>query len=135
MKVLFSKGSFFVFATALLWLAGCAKQDLEADFRPLQMHWKHAEDLDDSQVDSLMPRRDNCMILLTGRLMGESPVQASTVGELNYEVSYKRDPQKPEILVFDGKCADLSTVDRPECRWTATCDDALKIVVKFDNGD
>jgi hypothetical protein len=95
------------------------------------MHWNLAEGEDESQ----MPRKDNCVILLTGRLMGEAPVQASQAGELSYEVTVSRNAKKPEILDFSGICADLSMADAPECRWSATCDADLEIVVKFDNGD
>ncbi len=120
------------FFAVFLLLAGCAnKKDLEADFRPLQMHWNLAEGED----ESLMPRKDNCVILLTGRLMGESPVQASPMDELNFEVSISRSLENPEILEFRGICADLSVADRPECRWTASCGEDLEVVVKFDNGD
>ena len=124
-----------LFMLVALVLFGCAKQDLDADFKPLQMHWTSVEGLDESAVDSLMPRKDNCVILLTGRLMAEPTVQASTAGELSYEVAYGRDAKNPEILVFDGICKDLSIMDKPECRWNATCDEDLKIVVKFHNGD
>ena len=112
-------------------LASCAKKDLEADFKPLQMHWVLAEGEDDSQ----MPRKDNCVILLTARLMAEPPVQASTAGELSYKVTYGRSSENPEILKFDGICRNLSMMDKPECRWEATCDADCKIVVNFHNGD
>jgi hypothetical protein len=95
------------------------------------MHWNLAAGEDESK----MPRKDNCVILLTARLMAEPPVQASTAGELSYEVTYRRSPKNAEILEFEGICKDLSTVDSPECRWNASCDQDLKIVVKFHNGD
>lgn len=82
-----------------------------------------------------MPRKDNCVILLTSRLMGEPAVQASSVPEISYEVEISRNAENPEILEFKGICADLSLSDRPECRWTASCDQDLKTVVKFHNGD
>ncbi len=116
--------------TALI-LFGCAKKEPEVDFRPLQMHWVLAQGEDDSQ----MPHKDDCVILLTARLMAESPVQASTAGELSYEVTYGRSPKSSEIIEFEGICRDLSIMDKPECRWDATCDKDLKIVVKFHNGD
>lgn len=121
--------AFFLLIAFLL--AGCAKKEPEVDFKPVQIHWNLAEGEDESQ----MPRKDNCVILLTGRLMGEAPVQASQAGELNYEVTVSRNAKKTEILDFSGICADLSMADTPECRWSATCDADLEIVVKFDNGD
>ena len=121
--------AFFLLIAFLL--AGCAKKEPEVDFKPVQIHWNLAEGEDESQ----MPRKDNCVILLTGRLMGEAPVQASQAGELNYEVTVSRNAKKPEILDFSGICADLSMADAPECRWSATWDADLEIVVKFGNGD
>lgn len=121
--------AFFLLIVFLL--AGCAKKEPEVDFKPVQIHWNLAEGEDESQ----MPSKDNCVILLTGRLMGEAPVQASQAGELNYEVTVSRNAKKTEILDFSGICADLSMADAPECRWSATCDADLEIVVKFDNGD
>ena len=120
------------FISIVLAFFGCASKKVpEPEFRPLQMHWILLPGEDESQ----MPQRDQCVILLTGRLMGESPVQASTVGELGYEVSYGRNRENPEVLDFRGVCSDMSIVDRPECRWQATCGADLNIVVKFDNGD
>ena len=116
--------------TALI-LFGCAKKEPEDDFKPIQIRWNLAEGEDDSQ----MPHKDDCVILLTARLMAESPVQASTAGELSYEVTYGRSPKSSEIIEFEGICRDLSIMDKPECRWDATCDKDLKIVVKFHNGD
>ena len=116
---------------ALLLLAGCAQKDLETDFKPLQMHWKLAAGEDETQ----MPRKDNCVILLTARLMAEPPVQASTAGELSYEVTYGRSPKNSEIIEFEGICQDLSIMDKPECHWKAACDADCKIVVNFHNGD
>ena len=121
--------AFFLF-TALI-LFGCANKDLDADFKPIQMHWVLAQGEDESQI----PRKDNCVILLTARLMAESTVQASTAGELSYEVTYGRSSKNAEIVEFEGICKDLSIIDKPECRWKATCDEDLKIVVKFHNGD
>ena len=95
------------------------------------MHWIIAEGEDESQ----MPRKDNCVILLTARLMGESTVQSSTAGELSYEVLYGRVPENQETLYFRGFCRDLPTTNSPECKWDATCDKDLNIVVKFHNGD
>jgi hypothetical protein len=119
------------FLLVLFVFSGCAKKVPEPEFRPIQIHWNLAEGEDESQ----MPRKDDCVILLTGRLMGESPVQASTAGELSYEVTYRRSPENAKIVEFEGICADLSIMDKPECRWKATCDESLNIVVKFHNGD
>ena len=121
--------AFFLLAALILF--GCAKKEPEVDFMPLQMHWVLAEGEDDSQ----MPRKDNCVILLTARLMAEPPVQASTAGELSYKVTYGRSSENPESLKFDGICRNLSMMDKPECRWEATCDADCKIVVNFHNGD
>ena len=118
-------------AFLFLFLSSCAKKELEADFKPLQMHWVLAEGEDESQ----MPRKDNCVILLTARLMAEPAVQASTAGELSYKVTYKRSPKNAEILEFEGICQDLSISDKAECHWDATCDADCKIVVNFHNGD
>ena len=127
-----AKQSMIVFFLSIAFLLfGCAKKDLDADFKPLQMHWKLAAGEDESQ----MPRKDNCVILLTARLMAEPPVQASTAGELSYEVTYGRSPQNAEILEFEGICRDLSIMDKPECHWKATCNADCKIVVNFHNGD
>ena len=118
-------------AFLILLLFSCAKKEPEVDFKPIQIRWNLAEGEDDSQ----MPHKDDCVILLTARLMAESPVQASTAGELSYEVTYRRSPKSSEIIEFEGICRDLSIMDKPECRWDATCDKDLKIVVKFHNGD
>ena len=118
-------------AFLILLLFSCAKKEPEVDFKPIQIRWNLAEGEDDSQ----MPHKDDCVILLTARLMAESPVQASTAGELSYEVTYGRNPKSSEIIEFEGICRDLSIMDKPECRWDATCDKDLKIVVKFHNGD
>ena len=127
-----AKQSMIVFFLSIAFLLfGCAKKDPEADFKPLQMHWTLAQGEDESQ----MPRKDNCVILLTARLMGEPPVQASTAGELSYEVTYGRSPKNTEIIEFNGICRDLSIMDKPECHWKATCDADCKIVVNFHNGD
>ena len=118
-------------AFLILLLFSCAKKEPEIDFKPIQIRWNLAEGEDETQ----MPRKDECVILLTARLMAEPAVQASTAGELSYEVTYSRSPENPEILKFDGICRDLSIMDKPECRWEATCDADCKIVVNFHNGD
>ena len=118
-------------AFLILLLFSCAKKEPEVDFKPIQIRWNLAEGEDETQ----MPRKDECVILLTARLMAEPAVQASTAGELSYEVTYSRSPENPEILKFGGICRDLSIMDKPECRWEATCDADCKIVVNFHNGD
>ena len=118
-------------AFLILLLFSCAKKEPEVDFKPIQIRWNLAQGEDESK----MPRKDNCVILLTARLMAEPPVQASSAGELSYEVTYSRSAENPEILKFDGICRDLSIMDKPECRWEATCDADCKIVVNFHNGD
>lgn len=122
---------FLSLALFSLLLVACAKRVPEPEFRPLQMHWSLAQ----GEVDSLMPRKDNCVILLTSRLMGEPAVQESPVPEISYEVKISRNRENPEILEFEGICADLTLKERPECRWHASCDQDLKTVVKFHNGD
>ena len=127
-----SRSDFLLVLFAIFFLfASCAKKEPEVDFKPIQIRWNLAQGEDESK----MPRKDNCVILLTARLMAEPPVQASSAGELSYEVTISRSTNNPETLEFRGICADLSIVDNPECRWSATCDASLKIVVKFDNGD
>lgn len=116
---------------AALLLAGCARKELQAEFRPLQLHWFVVE----GQAEEDLPNRDNCVIRLTGRLMGEAPVQASPVEELEYRVYYGKSAENGETLQFAGICEDQALVSRPECRWSATCDSGLNIVVKFHNGD
>ena len=118
-------------AFLILLLFSCAKKEPEIDFKPIQIRWNLAEGEDETQ----MPRKDECVILLTARLMAEPAVQASTAGELSYEVTYSRSPENPKILKFDGICRDLSIMDKPECRGEATCDADCKIVVNFHNGD
>lgn len=112
-------------------LNGCAKKDLETEFRPLQIQWLIAPG--ESEED--MPTKDNCVIRLTAALMGETVVQSSPIEEIAYTVSYGRKKESPSILYFTGACADSSRMASPECRWSATCDKDLDIVVKFHNGD
>ena len=120
--------AFFLLVALILF--GCAKREPEPDFRPLQIHWNVAAGEDESQ----MPHKDECVIMLTGRLMADPVVAASTAGELTYEVIYARSSENPEIIVFRGFCRDLPLDGYPECNWSATCDKDLKTVVKFDNG-
>ena len=118
-------------ALSILLFSGCAGQkEPEVDFRPLQLRWVPIA----GEAESLMPRKDECVILLTGKLMADPLVNASTEGELSYVVAYGRSPENPEILYFRGACADESIAEKPECRWSASCDKDLKTVVKFDNG-
>ena len=123
-----STAAFFLLVALILF--GCAKREPEPDFRPLQIHWNVAAGEDESQ----MPHKDECVIMLTGRLMADPVVAASTAGELTYEVLYARSSENPEIIVFRGFCRDLPLEGYPECNWNATCDKDLKTVVKFDNG-
>ena len=120
--------AFFLLVALILF--GCAKREPEPDFRPLQIHWNVAAGEDESQ----MPHKDECVIMLTGRLMADPVVAASTAGELTYEVIYARSSENPEIIVFRGFCRDLPLDGYPECNWSASCDKDLKTVVKFDNG-
>ncbi|MCQ2104745.1 MAG: hypothetical protein MJZ26_03030 [Fibrobacter sp.] len=112
-------------------LVGCAKQDPEADFRPIQIRWIAEPGQDESQLEN----KDNCVIFITGRLMGEEPVVKSKAGLLGYNVFYGANGENPEILEFKGFCDDSSLENSPECKWIATCDKDLNVVVKFNNGD
>lgn len=116
---------------ALLLMEGCAKPEPEADFRPLQIRWI----AEPGQDESLMANKDNCVIFITGRLMGEEPVVKSKAGLLGYNVFYGMNGDNPEILEFKGICDDSALEDSPECKWFATCDKDLNVVVKFNNGD
>lgn len=122
-----------VLLLVVAFFTGCAKQVSQTEFKPLQLHWVVAE----GQSDENMANKDNCVIRLTGRLMGEAPVQASSAEELEYRVVYGQSPENPSTLVFSGKCENLANApgQAKECRWTATCDSDLGIVVKFHNGD
>lgn len=112
-------------------LVGCAKKPLETEFRPLQIRWTVASGEDESS----MIHKDDCVILLTSRLMAEKLVLGSTAGELSYEVIIKKNLKDAEALDFTGVCSDAALQDLPECGWNATCDAGLKTVVKFHNGD
>lgn len=119
------------FLLLVSFFTGCAKKDLQAEFKPIQLHWIVAE----GQSEESIQDKDNCVIRLTGRLMGEQPVQASSLGELEYRVIYGKSAENPEILDFEGVCEDEKLSNLPECKWSATCDHDLNIVVKFHNGD
>jgi len=119
-----------VFSFSML-LGGCAKKEPEVEFRPLQIHW-----IPDAGVeDESLPTKDNCVIRLTARLMGEAPVQASSIAELSYKVIYGPSKDGAESLYFKGSCSDLGLGEVPECNWSASCDRDLNVVVKFHNGD
>lgn len=101
------------------------------DFRPMQLHWTVAP----GQDENSMTGKDLCVIKITSRLMAETPVQASTAGELSYDVVFGKSAENAEILEFKGICEDSSLASMPECSWFATCDSQGKVVVKFNNGD
>lgn len=109
---------------------GCAKKELKVEFRPLQLHWIAV-----GAEGEAVPNRDDCVIRLTGRLMGESLVQASAVEELSYRVEYGLSSDPAGVLHFEASCEEAALAHLPECRWSATCDASLDIVVKFHNGD
>ncbi len=111
--------------------SGCAKNQAEMDFRPLQIHWTAAL----GQDENSMTNKDLCVIKITSQLMVEKPVQASTTGELTYDVVFGKAPNNAEILEFKGVCEDSTLENQPECNWSATCDSEGKVVVKFNNGD
>ncbi|PWJ68972.1 hypothetical protein BGX12_10627 [Fibrobacter sp. UWR4] len=121
----------FLFLTFICLLAGCAKKVQPVEFRPLQLHWFVVP----GQNEDELPNKDACVIRLTGRLMGEPAVQASPVEELEYRVVYGKSAETAEILEFKGICEDESLQKNPECKWSATCDSQLNIVVKFHNGE
>lgn len=116
---------------AAIVLDGCASKSLEDSFRPLQIRWV----LGVGETDDSMPTKDNCVIRLTAKLMGEAPVQASPVEEIAYSVVYGKSKNVDGTLDFTGACDDQGRMNAPECRWTATCDKDLEVVVKFHNGD
>lgn len=118
-------------ALAAVLVLGCAKKDPEVQFCPLQIHWLLAP----GETEESMPTKDNCVILVTARLMGEAPVQASPVEEIAYSVSYGKSKDDDGSLYFTGACEDQARKMAPECKWSATCDKDLKVVVKFHNGD
>jgi len=118
-----------VFSVSIL--GGCAKKEPEVEFRPLQIHWI----AEAGTSDESMPTKDNCVIRLTARLMGEAPIQASPIPEISYKVIYGLSKDVAGTLDFTGACSDLSLSAAKECNWTASCDKDLNIVVKFHNGD
>lgn len=126
-KVVYS----FLLLTMICLLGGCAQKAPTVEFRPLQLHWFVVP----GQSEDELPNKDACVIRLTGRLMGEPAVQASPVEELEYRVLYGASTEYPEIIEFKGICEDDARLGYPECRWSATCDSQLNIVVKFHNGE
>lgn len=118
-------------AVGISFLSGCAKKVPEPEFRPMQIRWTAAP----GQDENSMPGKDLCVIKITARLMGEAPVRASAVEEIFYNVEFGINSQNAGTLDFTGVCADPEDVNRPECRWSATCDDQGNVVVKFNNGD
>lgn len=120
-----------LFVTFVGLLAGCAKKVQPVEFRPLQLHWFVVS----GQSEDDLPNKDACVIRLTGRLMGEPAVQASPVEELEYRVVYGKSEKNAETLYFEGICEDNALSGKPECKWSATCDSQLNIVVKFHNGE
>lgn len=117
-------------AGVLLVFSGCANKVPEPEYRPLQIRWIP----DAGQKDENMPTKDNCVIRLTAKLMGEEAVQASPVEEISYNVAYGQLSDSPGTLYFTGACVDSDRAMAPECRWSATCDQSLEVVVKFHNG-
>lgn len=118
-------------AAGFCFLSGCSKKEPEVDFKPLQLHWTVAPGQDEND----MAGKDLCVIKITSRLLGEKPVQASTAGELSYDVVYGKSLRNAAILEFKGACDDPSLASMPECSWLATCDEQGNVVVKFNNGD
>lgn len=102
----------------------------EVIFKPIQLHWNAPAETA-SEKDSLM--NENCVILVTGRLMEDSTILASQYNNLEYNATYSRDPKNAENIVFSGVCSDSTRINAVECNWTATCNGG-KVVVIFHNG-
>lgn len=130
-----NKAAFYIAAVACslaaVLVTGCAKKSPEPEFRPLQIHWIPGVGEDEES----MPTKDNCVIRLTAKLMGEDLVQASPVADLAYRVAYGKSKEEAGTLYFTGVCVDAERNSAPECLWKATCSKDLDIVVKFHNGD
>lgn len=97
----------------------------------MQLHWTAAP----GQDENSMANKDMCVIKITSSLLGEAPVQASSAGELSYDVVFGKNAENGEILEFKGICEDPTLASLPECSWFATCDEQGSVVVKFNNGD
>lgn len=116
-----------VLALAALLLASCAHKEPEVDFKPIQLNW-HAL----SEAAEAHPEKDACVISVTSLLMREKAVRESKFESLEYDVVFDI---KGENLEFKGICANSGAEGATECRFTAVCSGAEKVVVNFHNGD
>lgn len=101
----------------------------EVIFKPIQLHWNTSTE-EFLENDSLA---NNCVILVTGKLMEDSTVLASQYASLEYKAAYMKDSKNGENVVFSGICSDSTRLGAIECNWNATCNGG-KVVVIFHNG-
>jgi hypothetical protein len=116
-----------VLALAALLLASCANKEPEVDFKPIQLNWRALSEAADAH-----PGKDACVISITSQIMREKLVQESQFESLDYDVDFDI---KGENLEFKGICANSGAEGATECRFTAVCSGAEKVVVNFHNGD
>lgn len=127
MKAKSSFSLLLFFAGALFFLVSCASQpEPEVEFKPVQLRWNAL-----SESAENFPAKDACVIKVTAKLSQEQTIISSKNDNLEYVVSF--DLGGPG-LEFNGIQADLSMLDMPEYKWTATCDTVGNVVVKFHNG-
>ena len=116
-----------VLALAALLLASCANKEPEVDFKPIQLNWRALSEAADAH-----PGKDACVISITSQIMREKLVQESQFESLDYDVDFDI---KGENLEFKGICKNSGAEGAAECRFTAVCSGAEKVVVNFHNGD
>lgn len=116
-----------VVALAALLAVSCARKEPEVDFKPIQLNW-HAL----SEAAENHPEKDACVISVTSFLMREKAVRESKFESLDYDVVFDI---KGENLEFKGICGNSGAEGATECRFTAECSGAEKVVVNFHNGD
>ena len=116
-----------VVALAAMLAVSCARKEPEVDFKPIQLNW-HAL----SEAAEAHPEKDACVISVTSLLMREKAVRESKFESLDYDVVFDI---KGENLEFKGICGNSGAEGATECRFTAVCSGAEKVVVNFHNGD
>ena len=116
-----------VFVLAFLVLVSCARKEPEVEFKPIQLNW-HAL----SAEAEAHPEKDACVISITSLVMREKLVRESQFPALDYDVNFEI---KGENLEFEGICKNSGAEGTAECRFTAVCSGAEKVVVNFHNGD